>query len=282
MIWLVCLCVMLHYGWQFIRGYRGIEEGKPGRIRGKLGLICTLILIVLSVYLLYETVQGLWWFQVLCRQLIEETFVEIFRQNSDACGKKIAYIIICSLDLHVVFKDACQFEYWLNFGYQETVKFLRWIGQQVMNATAVAGLYYAVFYEGDSLLLEKNKFLMVLVAFCAAELLLYDIFAFSTECSQKFGKKVAILRKADSLWEGINSAFLKDACPCPKRDGLCCCYEDVAREAEDKPVCAVSDKRASSAPKSDIFDLTIQKSDDKEASRTFVVVVTEKYGSAAE
>ena len=243
MIWLACLSIVFHYVWQSIRGYRGIgEKRRPSEIGSPLGLFCTVVLIGLTVYLFIEIVQGLVWFQNVCRQLLGETLADFYAQNVDACKKKTAYIIVCSLCMDAFFKDACQLEYWMNLGYQRIMKFLKWVGQQVMNVTAVCGLYYAVFYNGSSALFEKNKFLMVLVAFCASELLLYDVFEFSTECSQKLGRKAAVLRKADSLWEGFKSAFLKETCPCPNREGLCCCCENVTGIADKTDIVMVVEK----------------------------------------
>lgn len=226
------LFILAHYSYRFIKGYRGIREKTPGEINGRSAAIGTIILIGLSLGFGYRIFQCLSWFQDVCRKLLEQSLREIFKQNTSEGIKELAYIVICSLAIYIMLKDCGQLEYWIGWVCRKIMRFLKWFGSQIMNLTAVLGFYYAAFYSGDSALSvkldEKNTFLLVLAAFSALELLLYDVFELSTKCSESLGKKISILRKADSLWEGIKEAFLKETCPCPIREDACCFKEKEA------------------------------------------------------
>lgn len=231
-MWFMSLFILAHYGYRFGKGYKGIREKKPGKIDGRSAAAVTIVLIILSLWFGYEMFQCLSWFQDVCRKLLEQSLREIFKQNTGEGIRELAYIVVCSLAIYVMLKDCGQFEYWIGWVCRKIMRFLKWFGSQIMNLTAVLGFYYAAFYSRDSALSEqlneKNIFLLVLAAFSALELLLYDVFELSTKSSESLGKKISILRKADSLWEGIKEAFLKETCPCPIREDACCFKEKEA------------------------------------------------------
>lgn len=173
-------------------------------------------------------------FEVMCRLLLKETLEMISKNKKGPAFRGIERVSVCSLTVHVFLKVCAQELYLFDAIYEKGMNFLKWVGQHCMNLIAVLGFYYAVFYESNTELLnQSNRFLMALACFVFLELVLWDVFNFATNASEKLGEMLALLMRVPRgkywLRNWLELILFKKECPCSIREGQCCCHEVVTQ-----------------------------------------------------
>ena len=221
------------------QGYKRTEDQKKKSkktrvtwsLLGVLAFVFSLLVILYVVVLLLDFFPK---FEVMCRLLLKETLEMMSKNEKGPAFHGIERVSVCSLTVHVLLKACAQELYLFDIVYEKGMNFLKWLGQHSMNLIAVLGFYYTVFYRDNTdLQVSYNKFLMSLAFFVFCELVLWDIFNFATNASEKLGEMLALLMRVPRgkywLRNWLELILFKKECPCSIREGQCCCHEVVTQ-----------------------------------------------------
>ena len=232
----VCLA---YIGICIIQGYRKTEKQKRKRAKTRvtwslLGVLAVIFSLFVVLYVVFVILGFFAKFQMECRLLLGESLEVIGKNGVELGFRGIERVSVCSLTVHVLLKVCAQELYLFDAIYEKGMNFLKWVGQHCMNLIAVLGFYYAVFYESNKELLnQSNRFLMALACFVFLELVLWDVFNFATNASEKLGEMLALLMRVPKgkYWfkNWLELILFRKECPCSIREGQCCCHEVVTQ-----------------------------------------------------